>query len=66
MTDDALTNDSIVSRTGFPIRLKRKKVEIGQEKNVMNRRRKKALREGCCERKEARAVVSSREKMNNK
>ena len=35
-------------------------------KDIVNRRRKKALREGCHERKEAWAVVSSREKMNNK
>jgi len=30
----------------------------------MNRRQVKALREGCCERKEARTGVSSREKIN--
>src|SRR5882724_4960995 len=44
------------------------KVQEGQgrpRKDVMNRRRRKALSEGCRERKEARTVVSSREKMNN-
>src|SRR5882724_12712793 len=33
-------------------------------KDVMNRCQVKALREGCCERKEAQMGVSSREKMN--
>ena len=45
------------------------KAQEGQDwprKDVVNRRRKIALREGCRERKEAQAVVSSREKMNNK
>ena len=45
------------------------KVQEGRDwprKDVVNRRQKKALREGCRERKEARVVVSSREKMNNK
>jgi len=31
----------------------------------MNRRQMKALSEGCCERKKAWMVVSSREKINN-
>src|SRR5882724_4687198 len=34
-------------------------------RDVMNRRRGKALSKGCCERKNARTVVSSREKINN-
>jgi len=50
-------------RTGFLIRLKSKKVESAK-KNIMNRCQAKALREGCCERKEAWTGVSSREKMN--
>ena len=33
-------------------------------KDVMNRHQVKALREGCCERKEARTGVSAREKIN--
>ena len=52
-----------MSRTGFPIQLKSKKVEISQEK-TMNRHQVKALREGCHERKEAQAGVSPRGKMN--
>src|SRR5882724_3661334 len=44
------------------------KVQEGQgwpRKDVMNRRRRKALSKGCHERKKARTVVSSREKINN-
>src|SRR5882724_11130733 len=44
------------------------KAQEGQDrprKDVINRCRGKALSEGCCERKKAWTVVSSREKINN-
>jgi len=41
------------SRTGFLIRLKSKKGRDRPRKEIMNRCQAKALREGCCERKEA-------------
>ena len=52
----------ILSRMGFQIRLKSKKVEIGKEKTSQMIVKEKALREGCHERKNARTSVSSREK----
>src|SRR5882724_6965947 len=53
-------------KNGFSNPTKAQEGRDWPRKDVMNRRRKKALCEGCRERKEARAVVSSREKMNNK
>src|SRR5882724_11619391 len=44
------------------------KVQEGRDrprKDVMNRHQRRALSEGCRERKKARMVVSSREKINN-
>ena len=53
-------------KNGFSNPTKAQEGRDWPRKDLMNRHRKKALREGCHERKEARAVVSSREKMNNK
>ena len=53
-------------KNGFSNLTKAQEGRDWPRKEVMNRHQKKALREGCRERKEARAVVSSRGKMNNK
>jgi len=55
-----------MSRTGFPTRLKSKKVKIGKEKMSQMIIKGKALREGCHERKKAWTSVSSREKDTNR
>ena len=53
-------------KNGFSNPTKAQEGRDWPRKDVVNRHRKKALCEGCHERKEARAVVSSREKTNNK
>ena len=53
-------------KNGFSNPTKAQEGRDWPRKDVVNRRRKKALCEGCREKKEARAVVSSRGKMNNK
>jgi len=51
-------------KNGFPDPTKEQEGQDWPRKDVMNRRQVKALREGCCERKEAQTGVSSREKIN--
>src|SRR5882724_7833547 len=57
-----LVDDTV--KNGFSDPNKEKEGQDRPRKDVMNRHQAKALREGCCERKEARTCVSSREKMN--
>jgi len=51
-------------KNGFSDPTKEQEGQDQPRKDVMNRCQVKALREGCCERKEARTSVSSREKIN--
>src|SRR5882724_9362474 len=55
----------IAVKNGFFDPTKEQKGRDRPRKDIMNRHQVKALREGCCERKEAQMGVSSREKMNN-
>src|SRR5882724_4812326 len=52
-------------KNGFSDPTKAQECQDRPRKDIMNRRRRKALSEGCCERKKAWTVVSSREKINN-
>src|SRR5882724_1374156 len=54
-----------LSRTGFSNPTKVQEGRDQPRKDIMKRRRGRALSEGCHERKKAQTVVSSREKMNN-
>jgi len=54
-----------VVKNGFSDLTKAQEGRDRPRKDVMNRRRGKALSEGCHERKKAWTVVSSREKINN-
>ena len=49
-------------KNGFSDPTKEQEGQDQPRKDIMNRCQVKALREGCCERKEARMSVSSREK----
>jgi len=53
-----------VSRNGFSNLTKEQEGQDWPRKDIMSRRQVKALREGCCERKEAWMGVSSRDKIN--
>src|SRR5882724_5291544 len=53
------------SKNGFSDPTKAQEGQDQPRKDIMNRRRGKALSEGCCERKKAQMVVPSREKVNN-
>ena len=55
---------SVGVKNGFSELTKEQKGRDQPRKDVVNRHQVKALREGCCERKGARAGVSSREKKN--
>src|SRR5882724_9352108 len=54
-----------IVKNGFSDPTKAQEGQDWPRKDVMNRRRGKALSKGCRERKKARMVVSSREKINN-
>src|SRR5882724_8951405 len=51
-------------QNGFSDLTKEQKGQDWPRKDIVNRHQVRALREGCCERKEAWADVSSREKKN--
>src|SRR5882724_12240940 len=61
---DAIHLDIIVVKNRFSDLTKEQEGQDRPRKDIMNRHQAKALREGCCGRKEAWMCVSSREKMN--
>ena len=64
--DDRYGSDGKVLyvKNGFSDPTKEQEDQDQPRKDIMNRHQVKALREGCCERKEAQMGVPSREKIN--
>jgi len=61
---EILNGDKVPVKNGFSDLTKEQKGRDRPRKDIVNRCQVKALREGCRDRKEARAGVSSREKEN--